>query len=199
MKCRRKKIAIAGLIIIVFFSGLIAFLFFYQVPRQISRSGNGRLVTIKVVSETPCEKIHSDRFSASRVLQDGDKLKDGERIELWMRICTLTSQNSHVAARTLYREAESVHVVYISITETPISLIRFERLYSATGGVRSQGYHIQTDAFQNIDSFPQNIEIYYLRNLHLQQRRISNLTDEQFDELRNNATPVWNGIIDVSE
>lgn len=57
------------------------------------------------------------------------------------------------------------------------------------------GTNIYGDGFQNINYKPQMREIYYLpiplRNLY----EIENLSDEEFDKLKESAYLIWKGVV----
>ena len=128
-----------------------------------------------------------------RVLYSGDRLEYEESIELWVVIDSFHVQRGYAVGRTLYRNEDKIRVVYMLRTETQLSLMRRRfgptRLtqvrYSRTGALQDMGYGQQT------------VEIYYLQSLRHHLGTIEELSDEDFDALREEASFVWRGIFDI--
>ena len=118
----------------------------------------------------------------------------GEFVELSILVDSFLDRTGHAVGRTVYRDGQSVRVVYISITETPISFIQV-RIFNRR---ETPIVFSPTTAFNNIE-LPQMVEIYYLRNLHRIQRRIHRMSDEDFDALRKEDMQIWSGVIRVAD
>ena len=213
-----RKVLVICLIFILIVGGTAIYLFFGQLPSLSSENRYiGRTISMLVrlddcdfedyyiysyfplLKELHARANEGDSILRSRHLYNGATLKHGESVELRIGLDRYFSQRKHVNWRTLYRNDESVLIVYFNITEPPISKLRREYYHLFTGGIRTSPAQTPTMVLQDIDHFPQSVEIYFLQNLHHQQRRINRLTDERFDELRANAVPVWNGVIGITE
>jgi len=211
---KRKRIAIVSLVILTFVGGLLAFLFQGQLPAWIGQFAPRRVVAIHIVTDEEIRYSYvyfpdyaviqagsdeNDRMRRVRHLYDGNELKYGEYAQLFIRVDSFFSQRSHARWRTLYRDGDDVFVVYVSVTETPISLLHREYYRLFTGGIWTHSVPNQTYAFQDIENFPQNVEIYYLENLHRMRWRINRMSDERFDALRADGALVWSGVIGSAE
>jgi len=128
-----------------------------------------------------------------RVLYDGDKLEYEESIELWALIDAFYAQRSYTIGRSLYRNGEKIRIVYMLRTETRLSLIH--RRFRPRLLTRSKP--IRTDALQDIGYGQQTIEVYYLQSLLYYLETIEELSDEEFDALREEASFVWRGTFDI--
>ena len=174
MKLFQNKVIIISLFSALIVSGLTIFLLFGQIPLLFYHHGeqysNDIPISI-IVHLNDCDFGYNYMYlyaphladhdeGGSRHLYNGAKLKYGESAELYVHLDHTFTQRSHATWRTLYRDDESILMVYINITETPFSLLRREYYHLFTGGIRTQSRPAPTTAFQNIDSFPQNIEIY---------------------------------------
>jgi len=185
MKRFQKKMIIICFVVTAIVGGLSAFLFMGQIAFRFEH-----LVRVFVIAAVPEDSDELSIWLNWRELPDGDELEYNETIELWLLADSFFSQNEHVFWWTLYREGEIIRVVYISITETPITAIR--RAYFHTQ-LRTQSRYVRTNAFQDMGYPQQRIEVYYLQNLHRLRRRIDRLSDEDFDALRAEASFVWRG------
>ena len=127
-----------------------------------------------------------------RVLYDGDKLEYKESIELWVTIDAFYIQRGYAVGRTLHRNGEDIRVVYMLRTETRLSLIRRRLVTRFT-----QARYSRTDALRDIGYGNQTIEVYYLQSLRHHLETIEELSDEEFDALREEASFVWRGTFDI--
>lgn len=96
--------------------------------------------------------------------------------------------------RTINRNGEEVRVVYYCYTKTLWDSLFIDsdlQKYSESGS--SFGSDLYGDNYESTDYEPQMKEIYYLpiRNID----RIEELSDEEFDKLREQADLIWSGII----
>jgi len=198
----KPKDIIIGLAVVVAIGGLTAFLFFSQ-KSTVTDEYNimyhpYRVAMIYAMSEDPDIPEHYLR----RILYGGDTLtsneltlKNNETIYLSQFINRVaTNYTSHVFWRDLYRNGESIRVIYLNVTETPFSLIRRRLRYTWW----SRYYFVTTDALKDVN-LPQRVEVYYLSDLHRMRRRIDGLSDDYFDALREDAMPLWNGVIRLAE
>jgi len=128
-----------------------------------------------------------------RWLDSDDEPEYGESLELWVVIDSFYVQSGYAVGRTLYRNEEKIRVVYMLRTETQLSLMR--RRFGPTR--LTQMRFSRTDALQNLGYGQQTIEVYYLQSLRHHIETIEELSDEDFDALRTEASFVWRGIFDI--
>ncbi|MCL2575108.1 MAG: zf-HC2 domain-containing protein [Defluviitaleaceae bacterium] len=115
--------------------------------------------------------------------------------------------DAHISARSIVRDGQNIRVVFFTVTQAPIA-----RLLPRAGNYASfWGYKLHGDVFHE----PQMIEVYYLHlrpsirdNLAIpptpntptgilrMYNRIDEMSDENFDNLRHNATLVFSGVVD---
>lgn len=96
--------------------------------------------------------------------------------------------------RNMKRNDEDVWVVYYSYCKSLWDSLFYDADLSEESESGSvYGTNIYGDAFQSKNYKPQMREIYYLpmTNIH----EIENLSDEEFEALKENATLVWKGIV----
>lgn len=96
--------------------------------------------------------------------------------------------------RTINRNGENVTVVYYCYTKTLWDSLFFDgdlTGYSESGSMF--GTDIYGDDFESADYEQQMREIYYLPVKSLY--KIDNLSDEEFDELREKCYLIWSGVI----
>ena len=196
---------IVGVTIFAIMCGLLYFLFFGQVPVNNDHFIRYRPRLVVAMEALQCEsgwpsRVMYDGYVASdvsrimdRLTYYDDALRNGEFAGLSILVCTWATQTGHADWRTLYRNGESIIVVYVSITETPFSLMRsrFSRVLSGTR-------RVPIAALDGI-ILPQRVEVYYLQNVHRIKRRSDRLSDEDFDALRSDGVPIWSGEIRLAE
>lgn len=118
----------------------------------------------------------------------GDVINVVERV--YQGISQITESSS---GRNINRNGANVRVVYYCYAKTLWTSLFFDydlAAYSESGS--STGTDIYGDSYESTDYKPQMIEIYYLpvRNLH----KLDDLTDEEFDGLKEKGTLVWSGV-----
>ena len=124
---------------------------------------------------------------------ESDALKYNETARLSVIIPSGSTFSVHTIWRTLYRNGESVRVVYVSTTEVRFAMLRIDW---TTMNWRSK--YIPTSALDDI-ILPQMVEVYYLRGLHRIEQNSDELSDEAFDALRDDAVLLWRDVIRRAE
>jgi len=205
MKLTPKKIVLC-LMALSASGGLVAYLFLGRVPLWFNECSRQAVIVAVSGGHSVYDQYGTPIWPNWRYLFDiGEcepnefeelwELEPNELTELWLIIDSFFSRESHVSWRNIFRDGEHIRVVYISFTETPITMIH--RVFFSDR-LRTQKRFLQTTAFQGIEHTPQTVEVYYLRNLHQLQRRIDRLSDEDFYALRMGATLVWSGVVGVA-
>ena len=193
MMRHKRKIIIIILMMIVIIGGLYVFLLSTRISLPFPDEVHWvhRFASVTAISEP--DSWGWPRYH--RILSDGDELEYGESIELRVYYDSFGTQYGHAIGRTIYRDGERIRLVYISRTETLLSLMR-RRL---SPNMRTHYRITRTDALQDIGHGQQTIEIYYLQSLYRQRRRIESLSDADFDALRAYSSFVWRGTIWIPE
>lgn len=96
--------------------------------------------------------------------------------------------------RTINRNGENIRVVYYCYTRSLWDSLVFDDGFAGQyESGRSFGSDIYGENYESADYEPQMREIYYLpvRNLH----KIGELSDEEFDGLREKGSLIWSGVI----
>lgn len=96
--------------------------------------------------------------------------------------------------RTINRNGENIRVVYYCYTRTLWDSLFFDDGFAGQReSGRSFGSDIYGENYESAEYEPQMREIYYLpvRNLH----KIGELSDEEFDGLREKGSLIWSGVI----
>ena len=101
--------------------------------------------------------------------------------------------SSSATGRSINRNGETVRVVYYRYTKTPWNSLFIDYdLTDYTSSAWWSGTDIYGDSYGSVDYEPQMIEIYYLPVRELS--RLNNLSDEDFDALRENGALIWSGL-----
>ncbi len=192
-KIIHKNIMVTVLTCTIILCSFIIFAKHYELPLPFDT--NRMFVELRphVVTTNKDGRIVWKSFDPSN---DGD---DGQNdsgdvinvIEMHYRGISRISESS--SGRNINRNGENVRVVYYGYAKTLWTSLFFDSDladYSESGS--STGSIIYGDNYQSYDYKPQMIEIYYLpiRNLY----KLDDLTDEEFDGLKEKSTLVWSGV-----
>ncbi|WP_349673786.1 zf-HC2 domain-containing protein [Lacrimispora sp.] len=192
-KILHKNIMVALLTCTILLCGLIIFAKYYELPlpfdsnRMFVELCPSVVVTNKD-GRTMWKKLKPSDAGATGQKDSGDVINVVERV--YRGISQITENSS---GRDVNRNGEKVRVVYYCYAKTLWTSLFFDydlAAYSESGS--STGSDIYGDGYESTDYKPQMIEIYYLpvRNLH----KLDDLTDEEFDGLKEKGTLVWSGV-----
>lgn len=193
-KIQKKNIVIVMLACIMIFLGLCIFAKNYKIPlpfdqnrmsvetfqAAVVQGENGEVRWLDLNS-----KLYEDDISAG--------CKDIiDLVRISYQGINRLSGNSR--GRNINRNGEEVWVVYYCYYKTLWDSWFYDAdLSEESESSSNYGSNIYGDGFQNIDYQPQIREIYYLpiRNIH----EIENLSDEEFDKLKESAYLIWKGVV----
>lgn len=112
---------------------------------------------------------------------------------VWIAYRGINNISQYSTGRTIKRNGQDVRVVYHCYTKTLWdSLFVDSDLLGYSESGRGYGSDIYGDSYESGNYEPQMKEIYYLpiRNFN----RIDNLSDEEFDRLKEKCDLIWSGI-----
>lgn len=146
-------------------------------------------VTTNEDGKTSLETIDSE-ILGNVIPEDSDHIIDAVRLSYQ----GINKISEYSRGRTIRRNGEDVRVVYYCYTKTLWNSLFFDgdlAGYSESG--HSYGSAIYGDNYQSTVYKPQRKEIYYLpiRNFF----KIDDLSDEEFDKLRETCDLIWSGVI----
>lgn len=190
----RKNVLAALLTGIVLLAGFIVFANNYEIPVPFDENRMSvelfKAAVIRREDGTILLKEIDPRLMDEIVPESSGKVVDV--VQLAYEGINRISKSSR--GRTIDRSGESVRVVYYCYTKTLWDSLLYDDDFSnQRESGRSFGSDIYGDNYKSADYEPQMREIYYLpvRNLH----KIEELSDEEFDGLREKGSLVWSGVI----
>ena len=192
-KMVHRNIMVAFLTCSIILCGLIIFAKNYELPLPFDSNRMFVELCPSMVVTSKDGRIMWKELKPSKAGDDGQK-DSGDKINVVEKVYRGISRISERSSgRDVNRNGENVRVVYYCYAKTLWTSLFFDSdlaAYSESGS--STGSDIYGDSYQSTDYKPQMIEIYYLpvRNLH----KLDDLTDEEFDGLKEKGTLVWSGV-----
>ena len=189
-KIQEKNKIIVILICIIIFLGVCIFAKNYDIPLPFDQ--NRMSVELFQAAVVQGENGEVKWFDVNSKLVPEDCKDTIELVRIAYRGINRLSGNSR--GRNIERNGEEVRVVYYCYYKTLWDSWFYDAdLSEESESGSAYGTTIYGDGFQNINYKPQMREIYYLpiRNLH----EIENLSDEEFDRLKESAYLIWKGVV----
>lgn len=193
-KIRRKTIIATASTCIVILTGFFIFAKNYDIPLPFDTNRMSvEIFTAAVITDKNGKISWQDKdkaISRGLITEDYDREMDLVRIA-YKGINNISSCSR---GRDINRNGENIRVIYFCYSKTLWDSLFIDgdlTGYSESGSF--YGTDEYGDSFYSIDYEPQMREIYYLpiRNLH----EIDNLSDEDFDNLKEKADLIWSGVI----
>lgn len=190
-----KTALLACVLLIVFLAGFTVFANNYDIPIPYDPDH----MSVEIYQAAPITNEKNFFHWTDLDLLDFENKKEVlsgtyETIDMIRLTCHGVDRTADVRSngRTIYRNGEKTRVIYYCSTKT-----LWDILFYKDNGHSDNGYTSGGDIYGGSDYQeayePEMREIYYLpmRNMD----RLDKLSDEEFDALREKATPVWSGVI----
>ena len=193
-KSKIKKYSIYLSVCLVLFAGFFVFAHTYEMPLPFDANRMSvETIPCAVIVEENGKISWEELESAKRHGLVSDDHKNVINV-LYMTYRGINGISEPSVGRTINRDGDDIRVVYYCYTKSLWDSLFVDRdlqEYSEAG--RSTGGDIYGDKYQNMNYEPQMVEVYYLprRNLY----KIENLSDAEYDKLREKCDLIWSGVI----